>query len=117
MASYSSKLAHLNTWRETPRMSALGHKQTVRCKRHVRFTPDSGHERCTADVRSSNSGHQPHITPMKTERPPRSGLSENSIALTSISSAALLMLHQDLGAERHARVKIGDIVVDQPEAT
>jgi hypothetical protein len=53
---------------------------------------------------------------MKTERPPRSGLSENSIALTS-TSAALLMLHQDLGPDRHARVKIGDIVVDQPEAT
>ena len=30
---------------------------------------------------------------------------------------ALLMLHQDLGPDRHARVKIGDIVVDQPEAT
>ena len=53
----------------------------------------------------------------KTKRPPRSGLSENSITLNSISSVALLMLHQDLGAERHARVKIGDIVVDQPEAT
>ena len=57
------------------------------------------------------------FAPMKTERPPRSGLSENSITLTSISSAALLMLHQDLGPDRHARVKIGDIVVDQPEAT
>jgi hypothetical protein len=30
---------------------------------------------------------------------------------------ALLMLYQDLGPDRHARVKIGDIVVDQPEAT
>jgi hypothetical protein len=53
---------------------------------------------------------------MKTERPPRSGLSENSITFAS-TSAALLMLHQDLGPDRHARVKIGDIVVDQPEAT
>ena len=50
------------------------------------------------------------------ERPPRGGLSENSITLTTISSAALLMLHQDLGSDRHARVKICDIVVDQPEA-
>ena len=55
--------------------------------------------------------------PIKTERPPRGGLSENSNTLTSTSSAALLMLHQDLGAELHARVKIGDIVIDQPEAT
>jgi hypothetical protein len=75
---------------------------------------------CSAlgDVRFVPIADISHISAlMKTERPPRSGLSENSIALTSISSAALLMLHQDLGPDRHARVKIGDIVVDQPEAT
>ena len=33
-----------------------------------------------------------------------------------VASVALLMLHQDLGPNRHARVKIGDIVVDQSEA-
>ena len=33
-------------------MSALGHKRTCRdAKRHVRFTPESGHVRCTSDVR------------------------------------------------------------------
>jgi hypothetical protein len=72
------------------------------CGWHVRFVP-------IADIS--------HISAlMKTERPLHSGLSENSITLTSLSSAPLLMLHQDLGPERHARVKIGDIVVDQPEA-
>jgi hypothetical protein len=74
---------------------------------------------CSAlgDVRFVPIADISHISAlMKTERPPRSGLSENSITFAS-TSAALLMLHQDLGPDRHARVKIGDIVVDQPEAT
>ena len=32
-------------------MSALGQKQTLVAKSHVRFTPDSGHVRATRDVR------------------------------------------------------------------
>ena len=84
-------------------MSALPPKADMgAAKTNVRFVP-------IADIS--------HISAlMKTERPLQSGLSENSITLTSLSSAPLLMLHQDLGPERHARVKIGDIVVDQPEA-
>ena len=40
-------------------MSALGHKRTfARAKRHVRFTPKSGHVRCnSACPLSAKSGH------------------------------------------------------------
>jgi hypothetical protein len=69
---------------------------------HVRFVP-------IADISQISA-------PMKIERPPRGCLSENSITFTR-TSAALLMLHHDLGAGRHARIKIDHIVVDQPEAT
>ena len=40
MASYSSKLAHLNTWRETPADVRFGSKADIcSAKWHVRFTP------------------------------------------------------------------------------
>ena len=83
---------------------------------NVRFTPKADMCSATGDVRFVPIADISRSALMQTERPPRSGLSENSITLTSISSAALLMLHQDLGPDRHARVKICDIVVDQPEA-
>ena len=100
-------------------MSALGHKQASRSAIAMSALPPKA-DMCSAlgDVRFVPIANISHISAlMKTERLPRSGLSENSITLTSISSAALLMLHQDLCSDRHARVKIGDIVVDQPEAT
>ncbi len=70
--------------------------------------PKSGHvQRKTSCPLSANSGHQLHISSNENRRP----------ASQRPLRKFLLMLHQDLGAERHARVKIGDIVVDQPEAT
>ena len=38
-------------------MSALGQKQTFAAKRHVRFTPKSGHVQRTRCLLCANSGH------------------------------------------------------------
>ena len=86
-------------------MSALPPKADMCSATHVRFVP-------IADI-------SPDLT-LIFERKQKDRLAavspKNSITLTSLSSAALLMLHQDLGPYRNARVKICDIVVDQPEA-
>ena len=98
-------------------MSASGQKQTFAVQKDMSALPP----KADIEARQSNVRFAPiadisRSALMQTERPPRGGLSENFIRLTSISLVALLMLHQDLGPDRHARVKICDIVVDQPEA-
>jgi hypothetical protein len=97
-------------------MSALGHKQTFAVQDVMSALPPKA-DMCGATryVRYVPKEDSKNIATIKKDRLAAASPKIPS-RLLPLSSAALLMLHQDLGSDRHARVKICDIVVDQPEA-